>query len=210
MFCHGHHLPEHPRVHVEAWWPRWLDYLMAGKTQKAVVTKMIRGSVRKGWGSWKRDRCRGTLQQPAAICKEATKKIPGSLLFAVVHGRTMGDNWPKLKCKRFRLDISKTFFPMGWVKQWIRRYREVVWSLSFEVFRTQQGKALNKLVWWPCFEQVIRLQTSFPAWFKLEIWGSEFSCAGKGLFLAYRFHQQRTLSSPSYKSPNFSVSIMDC
>lgn len=113
MFCHGHHLPEHPRVHVEAWWPRWLDYLMAGKTQKAVVTKMIKGSVRKGWGSWKRDRCRGTLQQPAAICKEAAKKIPGSLLFAVVHGRTMGDNWPKLKCKRFTLDISKTFFPWG-------------------------------------------------------------------------------------------------
>lgn len=48
MLWHGHRLPEHHCVHVGALLPWWLDYLMSGKTQKAVVTKMFRHPVRKG------------------------------------------------------------------------------------------------------------------------------------------------------------------
>lgn len=83
---------------------------MAGKTQKALVTKVIRGPVREGWESWSRGRFRRTLQQPATVCKE---KISGSLLLAVVHGRMMEDSWPQLTYRRFRLDIRKNFFPWG-------------------------------------------------------------------------------------------------
>jgi len=58
----------------------------------------------------------------------------------------MGDSWPKLKYQRFRLGIRKNFFPMGRVKECIRMYRELMRPLSLEVFKTQQDKALNKLV----------------------------------------------------------------
>ncbi|KFQ79639.1 hypothetical protein N337_13336, partial [Phoenicopterus ruber ruber] len=44
-------------------------------------------------------------------------------------------NGLKLKQGRFKLNITKTFFPMRTVRQWHRLPRAVVQSLSLEIFK---------------------------------------------------------------------------
>lgn len=47
---------------------------------------------------------------------------------------------------RFRLDIRKKFFALSVVRHWNRLPREVVCSLSLEVFKTRLDRAVSSLV----------------------------------------------------------------
>jgi len=70
----------------------------------------------------------------------------GTRLFTEVHGARMGHNGQKLKQKRLRLDVRRTFFPTRTVEQWKRLPSEIVPSPSSEVFKLQLGQALSNVV----------------------------------------------------------------
>jgi len=49
--------------------------------------------------------------------------------------------------RKFRLNMRKNFFPLKVMEHWHRLPREVVESLSLEIFKTRLGKILCSLLW---------------------------------------------------------------
>ncbi|KFQ13562.1 hypothetical protein N330_05884, partial [Leptosomus discolor] len=52
----------------------------------------------------------------------------------------------KLKEGRFRLDVRKQFFPVRVVRHWSRLAREVVGTLSLELFKDRLDGVLSNLI----------------------------------------------------------------
>lgn len=83
----------------------------------------------------------------------------------MVHGERMKDNGCNLKQEWFQPEKWKTFRTI--VRYWSNPPREIMQSPYLEVF--QNTAAHTNLVWppsWPCFEQLVRLET---AWYSFQV-----------------------------------------